>query len=285
LEISSLSSPDLRKQIAIVRETLYPDGWPASFGMIARLLMMAKATVAEYYTRYVAERRDGPRPPGGPRRLTRAIEEAITVKVIASFESKMACIYWNLTDFVFESFGVTLNNQLVPLTVKRNEAVKVFSVYPMEDARVECPPSEIDAHFALLAWELQRLPASLLCNLEEMGWAEYQDAEPITVVVPAYCPDELPYPVDRTRRRLTVLHCIFADGSYAIPFIITSQKTIDHEVFQKGYTREKVMIRFQENALITQSLFIEWASVVLFQRSSAGAHRSACRFHNFMRRL
>jgi hypothetical protein len=55
LEISSLSSPDLRKQIAIVRETLYPDGWPASFGMITRLLMMTKATVAEYYTRYVAE--------------------------------------------------------------------------------------------------------------------------------------------------------------------------------------------------------------------------------------
>jgi hypothetical protein len=58
LEISSLSSPDLRKQIAIIRETLHPDGGPTSFGMIARLLVMAKATVAEHYTRYVAERPD-----------------------------------------------------------------------------------------------------------------------------------------------------------------------------------------------------------------------------------
>jgi uncharacterized small protein (DUF1192 family) len=65
-----------------------------------------------------------------------------------------------------------VSSQLVRLTVKRNEAVKVLSVYPMEDARIECLPSEIDAHFALLAQELQRLPASLLCNLGEMGWAE-----------------------------------------------------------------------------------------------------------------
>jgi hypothetical protein len=123
--------------------------------MIARLLMMAKATVAEHYTRYVAERRDGPRPPVRPRQFTRAIEEVITVKAIACFESKMACTYSNLAEFVFESFGVTVSKQLVRLTVKRSEAVKVFSVYPMEDARVECPLSEIDAHFALLAQKLQ----------------------------------------------------------------------------------------------------------------------------------
>jgi hypothetical protein len=91
------------------------------------------------------------------------------VKAIANFESKMACTYSNLAEFVFELLWVTVSNQLVRLTVKRNEAVKVLSVYPMEDARVECPPSEIDGHFALLPQELQRLPASLLCNLDEMG--------------------------------------------------------------------------------------------------------------------
>jgi hypothetical protein len=63
---------------------------------------------------------------------------------------------------------------------------------------------------------------------------------------------------------LSILHCIFAEGSHAIPLIITSRKTIDHEVFQKGHTPDKVMIRFPENAFIMQSLFIEWASVVLF---------------------
>jgi hypothetical protein len=66
-----------------------------------------------------------------------------------------------------------MNNQLVRVTVKRNEAVKVLSVYPMENARAECPPSEIDGYFAFLAQGLQRPSASLLCDLDEMGWAEY----------------------------------------------------------------------------------------------------------------
>jgi hypothetical protein len=68
-----------------------------------------------------------------------------------------------------------VSNQLVRLPVKRNKTVKVLSVYPMENTRVECLPSEIDAHFTLLAQALQRLPASLPCNLDDMGWAEYQD--------------------------------------------------------------------------------------------------------------
>jgi hypothetical protein len=57
----------------------------------------------------------------------------ITVKAIASFDSKMACTYSNLAEFVFESFGLTVSNQLVRLTVKRNAAVKVLSVHPMEN--------------------------------------------------------------------------------------------------------------------------------------------------------
>jgi hypothetical protein len=35
LEISNRSCLDLRKPIAIIRETLHPDGRPTSFGMIA----------------------------------------------------------------------------------------------------------------------------------------------------------------------------------------------------------------------------------------------------------
>jgi hypothetical protein len=63
LEISSLSSPDLRKQITILRETCRLDGKPTSFGIIFRILRMAKTTVAEHYGQYLTERRHGPQPP------------------------------------------------------------------------------------------------------------------------------------------------------------------------------------------------------------------------------
>jgi hypothetical protein len=65
--------------------------------------------------------------------------------------------------------------------------------------------------------KLQRLPIFLLYILKEMGWAESQDAQPHTVGVPTYCPEELLSPVDRMRRRTTIVHCIFAGGSEAIP--------------------------------------------------------------------
>jgi hypothetical protein len=47
-EISSFSSPDLIKQIALLRETCCLDGKPTSFGIISRILRMAKAIVTEH---------------------------------------------------------------------------------------------------------------------------------------------------------------------------------------------------------------------------------------------
>jgi hypothetical protein len=178
---------------------------------------MARATVAEHYGQYLAERRDGPQPPGRPCKLTRAIEEAIVAKAIDRFDNKTACTCSDLTAFVFEAFGVSVSRQLIRLTIKRNTDVKALLAYPMENNRVECPTEDIDANFALLEEELRQMPASLVGNLDELGWAEYQDAQPITIVVPSYCPEELPYPVDRTRRRLVILHWLFANGSHTTP--------------------------------------------------------------------
>jgi hypothetical protein len=48
LEISSLSFPDLRKQIAILREKCRLDGNPTSFGIISRIRRMAKVTITEH---------------------------------------------------------------------------------------------------------------------------------------------------------------------------------------------------------------------------------------------
>jgi hypothetical protein len=64
LDIASLSSSDLPKQITIIRETRHPNGKPTSFGMIARVLEMTKVTVADHYARCLAERCDGLRSSG-----------------------------------------------------------------------------------------------------------------------------------------------------------------------------------------------------------------------------
>jgi hypothetical protein len=125
-----------------------------------------------------------------------------------------------LTNYIFEAFKLTVSNQLIRLTVKQNSHIKAILAHRIEADRVACPEGDIDAYFELLGQEPGQIPACLVCNLDEMGWAEYQDAQPITLVVPSHCPDRLLYPVDRTRRRLTIFHCIFADGSYVTPLVL-----------------------------------------------------------------
>jgi DNA-binding MarR family transcriptional regulator len=55
LEIATISSSDVRKQFAIIREILSHGGNPISFGMIVRVLGVTKGTISEHYTRYPAQ--------------------------------------------------------------------------------------------------------------------------------------------------------------------------------------------------------------------------------------
>jgi hypothetical protein len=185
------------------------------------------------------------------------MEEAISIKTAEAFESQVPCTYSALADYIFEAFNLTVSNQFIRLTVKRSSQVKTILSHPMEADRVACPESDINVHFELLGQELEQMPACLICNLDEIGWGKYQDAQSITLVVPSHCPDRLPYLVDRTRRRLTILHCLFVDGSYVIPLVLFSRQTIDAQVFNMGCTLDKVILRYQESAFITQDLFIE----------------------------
>jgi hypothetical protein len=110
LEIASRPSPDLRKQITIIQETLHPDIKPKFFGMLAIVVGMAKATSAEHDTRYLAEPRSGRRPPSWPHRLRKALKNVITIDAIDSFGNKMACTFSDLAEFGSESFAVTVSN-------------------------------------------------------------------------------------------------------------------------------------------------------------------------------
>jgi len=167
------------------------------------------------------------------------MEQAIIERASEDLRSQTPCTLASLTEFIHDSFGVQVSVDLVRHTVKRSALVKTATAIPMEQERVDCATEDIDEHFRLLAAEVTDIPACLVCNLDEMGWGEFQDAQPITIVVPSDQPDEVPLPVERARKRVTILHCIFADGSFVRPLVITSRKTVDQEVFDAGYTPDK----------------------------------------------
>jgi hypothetical protein len=65
-------------------------------------------------------------------------------------------------------------------------------------------------------------------------------------------------------RHFTTLHCIFADGSYAKPLVVTSRKTVALEIFTRGYTPDKLDIQFQESGFVTRDMFLDWVITILF---------------------
>jgi hypothetical protein len=132
---------------------------------------MTKTTVSEGYYRYPGERAHGPRPPGSPRKLTRVMEEAFTIKATACYETHVARVYSTLADFVCDTFGFNVSNRLVHLTVKRSSSIKTVLAHPMEEDRVAWPFADIDAHFSIHD-ELKQMPACLVSNFDEMGWSE-----------------------------------------------------------------------------------------------------------------
>jgi uncharacterized protein YjhX (UPF0386 family) len=79
--------------------------------------------------------------------------------------------------------------------------------------------------------------------MDEMGHQEFADAPIKTAFIPADARDkQVYYPVSRTGKRITLIACIAADGSYLKPALIIARKTFDDELVDYGYTPEKLDI-------------------------------------------
>jgi hypothetical protein len=52
----------------------------------------------------------------------------------------------------------------------------------LEDSSIDSPIEDIDDQFEKPVNEISNLPASLICNLDEMGFGEYEDAQFISIL-------------------------------------------------------------------------------------------------------
>ena len=136
----------------------------------------------------------------------------------------------------------------------------------MENNRVDCDPEEINDYFDHLESVLDgSIPAPFVINIDQSGFQEWADKRNLVVVVPAeVTQDEIKIPVARTTKRASILAGIAADGSTITPAVIVPRKTIEMELFENGYTPDKVMLAYQENGFFTIEIFERWAFEVFF---------------------
>jgi hypothetical protein len=108
----------------------------------------------------------------------------------------------------------------------RDPRVKSCQGIPMEAKRLEVPASQIEAYFQRLAEAIHGIPAHFVFNAGEMGHQEWSDrTEKLCSVPMTHATNRVGICVPRTGKRITLLACIGADGSYLRPLIIIPRKT------------------------------------------------------------
>jgi hypothetical protein len=96
-------------------------------------------------------------------------------------------------------------------------------------------------------------------NMDEMGHQSWADAQETTCWVPSSADMEFVYvPVSRKGKRITLIGCIAADGSFLRPAVIIARQTVDDEILLKGLTPEKIEFYTQSKSYIDTEIFEDW---------------------------
>jgi hypothetical protein len=122
---------------------------------------------------------------------------------------------------------------------------------------------EAIAQFAEEDEIIEGIPAHFIYNMDEMGHQESADRhEKICYVPMRHTQPHVYYPVPRSGRRITLIGCIAADGSYCKPFVMIPRKTYDLDLALTGLTEEKVTVDLQRKGYTDKITFLTWINIV-----------------------
>jgi hypothetical protein len=103
--------------------------------------------------------------------------------------------------------------------------VKTWRGVPMEESRLAVSPDDIEAYFHRLVAIVDGPPAHFVFNVDEMGDQEWADREEKPCYVRSeHTGDEVPFPVPRSGKGITLVACIGVDGSFLKPLIVIHRK-------------------------------------------------------------
>jgi hypothetical protein len=148
--------------------------------------------------------------------------------------------------------------------VKQIPGLKTGKRIPMERTRVMVDEREINAQYERLTTFLPGIPCAFIVNADEPGFANYTDARPETVVVPADYPlGYISIPTDRHIKGSMLVAAIVAHGTSLKPLMIVPRFRIEQELSFWGYEVTKMIFKYHEHRFIPAQLFDEWVNKVL----------------------
>ena len=259
----SVNCTTMREQMAFIHRPIMGSVPPLE--LIGSVFSLSRGTVYNHIHRFEKEQKiGGQSPQGRPPRLSTEVMVDMQRKISDDYAAHIPCTYHNLARWLYDTHCIEITPDVLRHIVKREQSLKVVKAVPMEDKRVLCDTEDIDSYLEALQAMGNNRPACLVANLDEMGYLEYQDQTSQVVVVPEYHKGKnVQLMVDRSKRRMTILQCIFADQTTAPPLIVLSRKTVEKELYDFGLTPDKCMFAYQENGFITTDIFMEWSTKFL----------------------
>ena len=198
---------------------------------------------------------------GRPSLLSEEQHSKLFEFVFSCFKQKTPCTYEQVRDFLFEKFELSINIVSLRSYISRCRDMRTCIGRPLEDNRLYADPEKIDKYFEQLKNIMCFcIPASFIINIDEVGFQEYSDRRDIMCIVPfEYVGNDIKIPVSRDTKRSTLLAGIYADGSRAKGLIAISRCTIETELYDFGYTPDKVILGYSESGYMNTNIFMKWA--------------------------
>jgi hypothetical protein len=231
---------------------------PVSFAKIGLIFGVNGGTISNQMDRFIehgGEQGDI----GRPKLLSRGQREEIFDLIIARYNKSNPLTMGEIVNHIAETYKVEIDRTTLAHIMSEDGRIKACTAVPMEDKRLEVTQEQIADYFAVLDRDVQGKPAHFVFNMDEMGHQEWADRKQKTVYVPAHHEGaDIPVPVARCGKRITLVACIGLDGSYLKPMVIIPRKTVDPDLAPTGLTEEKVDIVHQPKGYINTQLFDQW---------------------------
>jgi hypothetical protein len=152
-----------------------------------------------------------------------------------------------------------LEHDALTQILRRDGRIRLVEAKPMEEDRMNVTDDQIMSYLDELRTTIDGTRAHFLFNMDEVGHQDWADRGEYHCYVAEHVHDEFVYvPVPRTGKRITVIACVAADGSYLRPSVIISRKTFEDEIVEYGLTPEKVEIYDQPKGFIDTDIFEDW---------------------------
>lgn len=257
------SATNQREQYYYAYLVLHVQHRPAvPLSMIGRLFNVSKATIRSQYKTYIAQA--GKRPVNGrPPILTPEEQEDLVGSILDAYAGNRPWTMRDIVAHITERYAKTLDQNTIRHLLNRDMRVRPCRGVPIEDKRLQVTAADIRSYFDELTEAIESVPAHFIYNMDEMGHQEWADRQEQVCYVPVSHEDSQVYfPVPRTGKRITLVACIAADGSYLKPLIVIPRKTYDADLGLTGLTDEKVTVYSQAKGYTDRPIFHAWLTEI-----------------------